>query len=269
MNKSGQDLPSPTGHGHEMVELVEVCKSFRNLRVLEKVSLTVAKSETVVIIGPSGAGKSTLLRCICQLEEIESGRIYVDGVLVSGRDEKGRLIRASKRQLAELRGEVGMVFQLFNLFPHMTAIENVMEALVTVKRMNKSEARSVASAQLVRVGLGDKLEAYPAKLSGGQQQRVAIARALAMQPRVMLFDEVTSALDPELVGEVLSVMRSLAGEGMTMIVVSHEMAFARDVADRVVFMAEGSIVEVGPPEQIFTSPTEDRTKLFLRSVLER
>jgi len=269
MKTGDQVAPQPSECGDKMVVVVDVSKSFRRTQVLNKVTLRVAKSETVVIIGPSGAGKSTMLRCICQLEEIDCGRIYVDGVLLDGRDQRGKPMRAPKAQLRLLRGEIGMVFQLFNLFPHMSALDNVREALVTVKGMRRIEAQELATAELARVGLADKLESFPAKLSGGQQQRVAIARALAMQPKVMLFDEVTSALDPELVGEVLNVMRALAADGMTMIVVSHEMDFARDVADRVVFMERGNIVEEGPPSKIFASPNEERTRTFLHSVLTR
>lgn len=263
-------IPSvPEIWSSKMVVVMNVTKWFKDLRVLDDLTLTVSSQEVVVVVGPSGAGKSTLLRCICHLEDINEGLIFVDGILLNGKSEKGKTIRGPRAELSKLRGEIGMVFQLFNLFPHMTALGNVCEALRTVKNMSKDEANEVGIAQLERVGLRDKADAFPAKLSGGQQQRVAIARSLAMQPKVMLFDEVTSALDPELVGEVLSVMRDLATEGMTMLVVSHEMDFTRDVADRIIFMDSGRIVEEGPPEIIFTNPKEERTRRFLRSVIER
>jgi polar amino acid transport system ATP-binding protein len=261
--------PVSAERSDKMVAIQNVTKWFKDLLVLDDLTLLVSSREVVVIVGPSGAGKSTLLRCICHLEDINAGLIYVDGILLNGKNDKGRTIRAPKEELSKLRGEIGMVFQLFNLFPHMTALGNVCEALITVKKMPKDQAKEVAMAQLAKVGLKDKADAYPAKLSGGQQQRVAIARSLAMQPKVMLFDEVTSALDPELVGEVLGVMRDLAAEGMTMLVVSHEMDFARDVADRVIFMESGRIIEEGPPDVIFSNPEEERTRQFLRSVIER
>jgi polar amino acid transport system ATP-binding protein len=245
-------------------------KWFKDLHVLKGLELTVQPREVVVLVGPSGAGKSTFLRCVCSLEEIDMGRMYVDGILVAARQERhGRLYCDRYEKMCTLRGEVGMVFQSFNLWPHMTALGNVMEGLVTVKKIPTKEARELAIAQLEKVGLGDKVNEYPAKLSGGQQQRVAIARALAMEPKVMLFDEVTSALDPELVGEVLKVMRVLAEEHMTMVVVSHEMDFARDVADRVIFMEDGKVIETGSAEKMFSNPTEERTQRFLRRILER
>jgi len=252
-----------------MIRLDRVNKRFGQLHVLRDVSLEVEKGEVVCIIGPSGAGKSTLLRCINHLEGIDSGTIYLNGQPVYRYTQDGKLVVDPDRQVEEHRSEVGMVFQSFNLFPHLTALENIMLAPVHVRREPREEARRKALALLAKVGLSDKVDAYPQELSGGQQQRVAIARALAMQPKAMLFDEVTSALDPELIGDVLRVMRRLAAEGMTMVVVTHEMGFARDVADRVLFMADGMIVEEGPPEQIFTAPRHERTRQFLQSILER
>ncbi|MDR1949526.1 MAG: amino acid ABC transporter ATP-binding protein [Spirochaetaceae bacterium] len=250
-----------------MVKTVNLCKTFGTLEVLKDVSLSVEQREVVCIIGPSGAGKSTYLRSLNRLERIDSGQIYIEDKLlfdcVNGVNTVKMPIH--ERNIALL--EVGMVFQSFNLFPHKTAIENVMLAPVYVRKVPAAEARKKAKDLLERVGLADKIDAYPSKLSGGQQQRVAIARALAMEPKIMLFDEPTSALDPELVGEVLSVMKTLATAGMTMLVVTHEMGFAREVADKVVFMFEGSILEAGPPERIFTSPENSRTRQFLQSVL--
>jgi polar amino acid transport system ATP-binding protein len=239
-----------------VIELRGVVKSFKDVRVLHGIDLSVAQGEVVVLIGPSGSGKSTVLRLISQLERPDSGEITVDGVPLADR-------RGSKR----LSGHVGMVFQQFNLFPHLTAKRNITLALRLVRRMDRAEAGRRAMAALDRVALTGKADSYPAQLSGGQQQRVAIARALAMEPRVMLFDEVTSALDPELVGEVIAVMRDLAADGMTMLVVTHEMRFARDTAHRVVFMADGLIVEDGRPAQMFTEPRHERTRQFLQSVL--
>lgn len=259
----------PEKYAGKMVVTQGINKWFEDLHVLIDMDLVVANGDVVVLIGPSGAGKSTLLRCISRLEKIESGYIYVDGILISGINEKGKAFHAPRSEMESLRGEVGMVFQQFNLFPHITALRNVTEALMTVKKMKKKDAEEIAIAQLRRVGLTDKTSSYPAKLSGGQQQRLAIARALAMQPKVMLFDEVTSALDPELIGEVLLVMRNLASEGMTMIVVSHEMDFTRDVADRVIVMVDGKILEEGSPSQIFSDPRYDRTRQFLQSVRTR
>jgi len=252
-----------------MIRLERVCKSFGHLQVLREVSINIEKGEVVCIIGPSGAGKSTLLRCINHLEGIDSGTIYLEEEPVYRYSKEGRIVVDSERRIEELRSEVGMVFQSFNLFPHLTALENVMLAPVHVRKEQREEARRRGVALLGKVGLSDKIDAYPHELSGGQQQRVAIARSLAMQPKAMLFDEVTSALDPELIGEVLRVMRQLAAEGMTMIVVTHEMAFARDVADRVLFMADGVVVEEGSPEQIFKAPRHERTRQFLQTVLER
>jgi ABC-type polar amino acid transport system ATPase subunit len=252
-----------------MIRLDRVCKSFGHLKVLRDVSINIEKGEVVCIIGPSGAGKSTLLRCINHLEGIDSGTIYLEDEPVYRYSKDGKVVVDSERRIEELRSEVGMVFQSFNLFPHLTALENVMLAPVHVRNEAREEARRRGEALLTKVGLSDKIDAYPHELSGGQQQRVAIARSLAMQPKAMLFDEVTSALDPELVGEVLRVMRQLAAEGMTMIIVTHEMGFARDVADRVLFMADGVVVEEGHPKQIFTEPRHERTRQFLQSVLER
>jgi polar amino acid transport system ATP-binding protein len=219
------------------------------------------------LLGPSGSGKSTFLRCINHLEDINSGRLYVDGELVGYRQRGDKLHELHDAEIARKRAEIGMVFQRFNLFPHMTALENIIEAPVLLKRKAKREARADAAALLDMVGLGDRWDSYPAQLSGGQQQRVAIARALAMDPKLMLFDEPTSALDPELVGEVLDVMRRLANEGMTMIVVTHEIGFAREVGDTVVFMDDGVVVETGVPREVFANPRHERTRAFLSKVL--
>ena len=251
-----------------MVDAQEVHKYFHQNEVLRGVSMQIQKGEVVVIIGPSGSGKTTFLRCINHLEKINKGRIFIEGELIGYREQGGRLLEDSETNIARVRAEIGMVFQRFNLFPHMTALENVMEAPMQVKRVPREQAEARARDLLVKVGLADKADAYPARLSGGQQQRVAIARALAMDPKLMLFDEATSALDPELVGEVLKVMRQLAEEGMTMVVVTHEMSFARDVADRVIFMDGGVVVEEGKPADIFSNPREERTRTFLRKVLE-
>ncbi len=245
----------------------DVHKSFGRLEVLKGVSLEVKKGETVCIIGPSGSGKTTFIRCINHLEKIDSGRIEVNGHLIGYRDRNGRLVEDSERNIARQRTEIGMVFQRFNLFPHKTALENVIEGPVQVLNQPKQQATNFARVLLERVGLGDKLDTYPGKLSGGQQQRVAIARALAMGPSLMLFDEPTSALDPEVIGEVLSVMEELAHAGMTMIVVTHEMGFAREAADRVVMMDDGLIIEEGTPEHFFEAPTHERTKQFLSQIL--
>ena len=255
--------------GASMIRLEHVTKSFGTLRVLDDVCLEIATGEVVVVIGPSGAGKSTLLRIINHLEPADSGTVFIEGQPVYRYEQAGRIIHDPERRIREMRAQVGMVFQHFNLFPHLTALQNVIEAPVHVRGTPLAEAIRQGQVLLAKVGLSDKEAAYPTQLSGGQQQRVAIARALAMQPRAMLFDEVTSALDPELVGDVLRVMRQLATEGMTMIVVSHEMGFARDVADRVMFMDKGRIVEEGRPGMIFTAPTNDRTRMFLQSVLGR
>jgi polar amino acid transport system ATP-binding protein len=245
----------------------DVHKSFGRLEVLKGISLEVAKGETVCIIGPSGSGKTTFIRCINHLEKIDSGRIEVNGQLIGYRQRNGKLVEDGERSIARQRTQIGMVFQRFNLFPHKTALENVIEAPVHVLGQSKQQATDFARVLLGRVGLADKLDTYPGKLSGGQQQRVAIARALAMGPTLMLFDEPTSALDPEVIGEVLSVMEELAHAGMTMIVVSHEMGFAREAADRVVMMDDGLIIEEGTPEHFFTEPRHERTKQFLSKIL--
>jgi polar amino acid transport system ATP-binding protein len=243
-------------------------KSFGRLKVLKGISMSVNQGEMFVLIGPSGSGKSTLLRCVNHLEEINAGRIWVDGDLVGYRQVGEKLHELRDSEIVDSRAKIGMVFQQFNLFPHMTALENVALAPRIVLDRKPDEARRRASEVLQRVGLSDKVDEYPARLSGGQQQRVAIARALAMEPKVMLFDEVTSALDPELVKDVLDVMRDLAKLGMTMLVVTHEMGFAREVANQVIFMDEGVIVEQGTPEQVIRNPKEERTKRFLGLVLE-
>jgi polar amino acid transport system ATP-binding protein len=251
-----------------MVKAENVRKHFGPLQVLKGFSLEVAPREVVCLIGPSGSGKSTFLRCVNHLEKIDGGRLWVGGELMGYKVKNDTVYEAQEKEIARHRAEIGMVFQRFNLFPHMTAINNVALAPRMVLRRGKGESRTKAAGLLRRVGLADKLEEYPARLSGGQQQRVAIARALAMDPKLMLFDEVTSALDPELVKEVLDVMRTLAREGMTMIVVTHEMGFARDVGDRVVFMDDGVIVEQGPAKEVIDNPREERTKRFLGLVLE-
>jgi polar amino acid transport system ATP-binding protein len=250
-----------------MVEANGIHKSFGGVEVLRGVDLTVMPGEVACVIGPSGSGKSTFLRCINHLERIDAGTMSVDGQLIGYRMHGGKLHELRESEVARQRRDIGMVFQRFNLFPHMTAVENVMEAPVTVRRAPKRSAREKAAALLDRVGLGHRCDAYPGQLSGGQQQRVAIARALAMEPRLMLFDEPTSALDPELVGEVLDVMRGLAGDGMTMVVVTHEMGFAREVADSLVFMDEGRIVEAGVPREVLANPRHERTQAFLSKVL--
>jgi polar amino acid transport system ATP-binding protein len=250
-----------------MVLAERVCKSFGRLEVLKGIDLRVDKGEVCCLIGPSGSGKSTLLRCINHLENVDAGRLSVDGQLVGYRQQGDKLYELREKETAAKRAEIGMVFQRFNLFPHMTVLQNVVEAPTRVRRQPRDQAAARARALLDRVGLADKVTAYPAQLSGGQQQRVAIARALAMDPKLMLFDEPTSALDPELVGEVLDVMRDLAREGMTMVVVTHEMGFAREVGDQVVFMDDGVVVEAGPPSQVITKPQHQRTKAFLSKVL--
>jgi polar amino acid transport system ATP-binding protein len=251
-----------------MVKAEDVHKRFGPLEVLKGISFEVEPGEVMCLIGPSGSGKSTMLRCVNHLEKINRGRLWVDGDLVGYRESNGTLYELPEPEIARRRAEIGMVFQRFNLFPHMTALGNVIEAPIHVKGMSKREAGERGRSLLDRVGLADKVDEYPARLSGGQQQRVAIARALAMDPKLMLFDEVTSALDPELVKEVLDVMRNLAREGMTMIVVTHEMGFARDVGGDVIFMDGGVIVEEGPPAEILDNPREERTKRFLGLVLE-
>ncbi|HEX2307185.1 MAG TPA: amino acid ABC transporter ATP-binding protein [Jatrophihabitantaceae bacterium] len=250
-----------------LVRAEKVHKRFGPLEVLKGVSLTVGKGDVMCMIGPSGSGKTTFLRCINHLETISGGRLYVDGVLVGFVERHGKLHELHPRDIAKQRREIGMVFQHFNLFPHMTALENCIEAPNRVQGRKKKEVVGEARALLDKVGLSDKAEVYPAQLSGGQKQRVAIARALAMKPKLMLFDEPTSALDPELVGEVLDVMKQLAREGMTMVVVTHEMGFAREVGDQLVFMDEGVVVEAGKPRDVLVNPQHERTKTFLSKVL--
>ena len=238
-----------------MIDIENLRKSFGDVEVLKGINLTIKEKEVVVIIGPSGSGKSTLLRCMNYLEEPTSGEVSVDGIVLDG-----------EANINKVREEVGMVFQRFNLFPHMTVLQNIMLAPIKVRHVAKQEAEDTARKLLARVGLADKADAYPSQLSGGQQQRVAIARALAMKPKVMLFDEPTSALDPEMVGEVLDVMRKLAEEGMTMVIVTHEMGFAREVGDRLLFVDDGRIIEQGDPKEVFEHPKEERTRLFLSKV---
>lgn len=241
-----------------IVQVKNINKTFPNgVKALVDFSIDIPRGEVLVVIGPSGSGKSTFLRCLNRLEVVDNGSIVIDGIALNDRMEN----------LLKIRQEVGIVFQNFNLFPHMTVLENINIAQMQVRKRNKTEASSVAMELLEKVGITEKADNYPSQLSGGQQQRVAIARALAMNPKVMLFDEATSALDPEMVGEVLEVMRQLAREGMTMVCVSHEMGFAREVGDRVVFMEDGAIVEVGSPEKVFNSPTEERTRIFLSQIL--
>jgi ABC-type polar amino acid transport system ATPase subunit len=268
--RANEVIPSPyNGNAHSQVSnavedeviisAIKLNKFFGDKHVLKDVDFEVRKREVVALIGPSGSGKSTLIRCLNGLEKLTSGEIYIHGQKLDP--------RFSIKQLSPIRRELGMVFQNFNLFPHMTVLQNVIEAPLLVRKMPKDQAVALGERLLAKVGLADKRDAYPNRLSGGQKQRVAIARALAMQPRALLFDEPTSALDPELVGEVLKVMRDLAYEGSTMVVVTHEMQFARDVSDRVVFIADGSIVEQGDPQELFRQPKEERTRLFLERVL--
>ncbi|GAA2582420.1 amino acid ABC transporter ATP-binding protein [Dactylosporangium fulvum] len=253
--------------GEPLVRAQGVTKNFGSVQALRGVDLEVFRGEVVCLIGPSGSGKSTLLRCVNHLEKVDSGRLTVDGELVGYRRARGKLYELREKEICRRRADIGMVFQNFNLFPHLTVLENLIEAPLRVRREPKAQVVDRARALLGRVGLADKADAHPAQLSGGQQQRVAIARALAMRPTLMLFDEPTSALDPELVGEVLDVMHGLAEEGMTMLVVTHEMGFARESADRVVFMADGAVVESGPPGELFGSPKHPRTRAFLSKVL--
>jgi polar amino acid transport system ATP-binding protein len=252
---------------NHMIEAIGVRKHFGSNQVLKGIDLTVDKGEVLCLLGPSGSGKSTFLRCINHLEIIDGGRLFVDGSLMGFEEHGGKLHEMKLNAIAKQRADIGMVFQRFNLFPHLTAIENIIEAPIGVRGMTKADALAKAMTLLEQVGLSDKADHYPAQLSGGQQQRVAIARALAMEPKLMLFDEPTSALDPELVGDVLDVMRKLAESGMTMIVVTHEIGFAREVADRVVFMDGGVVVEMGSPSQVIDNPQSDRTKAFISSVL--
>ncbi|GAC1365812.1 MAG: amino acid ABC transporter ATP-binding protein [Ktedonobacteraceae bacterium] len=251
-----------------MVRTEKLVKRFGDNVVLNGVDFSVERGQAVVVIGPSGSGKTTLLRCLNHLETIDGGRIYIDGELLGYRERNGRLIEDSETNIARMRSRIGFVFQRFNLFAHMTALENIIEAPIHVLGEPKSVVVERARTLLAKVGLAEKADAYPHRLSGGQQQRVAIARALAMNPKLMLFDEATSALDPELVGEVLKVMRQLAEEGMTMVVVTHEMGFARDVADKCVFMDKSQIVEQGPPEQLFEHTENERTRNFLGRFFE-
>ncbi|MER7706275.1 amino acid ABC transporter ATP-binding protein [Kitasatospora sp. NPDC097605] len=263
LTKTPADAPT----GGPMVKAEAVHKSYGPVEVLKGIDLEVKQSEVFCLVGPSGSGKSTFLRCINHLEKINGGRLWVDGELVGYQQRGDKLYELKDREVALKRRDIGMVFQRFNLFPHMTAVENVMEAPVQVRRESKAAAKEHAMALLERVGLAGKAGNYPSQLSGGQQQRVAIARALAMKPKLMLFDEPTSALDPELVGEVLDVMRGLAEEGMTMIVVTHEMGFAREVGDALVFMDGGVVVESGNPREVLTNPQHERTRAFLSKVL--
>ncbi len=250
----------------QLLDVIDVQKRFGHVEVLRGISMTVVAGEVVAILGPSGSGKSTLLRCINHLEKIDGGRIYFQGRLVGYTEAGGKLRSQRESDVAKVRREMGMVFQRFNLFPHLSALGNVMEAPVQVLKLPREQAHERAVAMLTRVGLASKLDAFPGQLSGGQQQRVAIARALAMNPKLMMFDEATSALDPELVGEVLAVMRDLAAEGMTMLAVTHEMGFAREAAHRVVFMDEGIIQEEGTPAEFFGAPRTERARNFLRRV---
>ncbi|PZU36446.1 MAG: ectoine/hydroxyectoine ABC transporter ATP-binding protein EhuA [Microbacterium sp.] len=253
---------------HPMIEVDGVDKWFGNNQVLFDIDLQITEGETVCIIGPSGSGKSTLLRCLNHLEEINTGQIRVDGDIIGYRERRGRLHEMKEKDACAQRVEIGMVFQQFNLFPHMTALENVAFAQIKIKKTPKAEAHARARTILERVGLAARADFYPSQLSGGQQQRVAIARAVAMSPKVLLFDEPTSALDPELVGEVLEVMKDLVRtSGMTIVVVTHEMGFAREVADRVVFMADGRIVEQGEPAAVLDAPQQQRTREFLSAVI--
>jgi polar amino acid transport system ATP-binding protein len=253
--------------GVPMVLADGVRKSFGTVEVLKGITLQVGRGEVVVLLGPSGSGKSTFLRCINHLERVNGGRLTVEGELVGYREHGGKLHELPEKDVVRKRAEIGMVFQRFNLFPHKTALQNITEAPMLVKGVKRKDAEVRGRELLERVGLGDRCDAYPTQLSGGQQQRVAIARALAMDPKLMLFDEPTSALDPELVGDVLDVMRDLAQAGMTMVVVTHEIGFAREVADRVVFMDDGVVVEAGPPSQVLDDPQHERTKAFLSKVL--
>ncbi|RMF86781.1 MAG: amino acid ABC transporter ATP-binding protein [Nitrospinota bacterium] len=251
-----------------MIRVEDLHKSFGSLEVLKGISLEVNKGDVVCIIGASGSGKSTFLRCINFLEEPTKGKIYIEGKLMGYRElPDGRLVRDSQANINRMRAEIGMVFQLFNLWPHKTVLGNVIEAPMIVRKKSREEAVAIAEELLDKVGILEKKDEYPSRLSGGQQQRVAIARALAMNPKIMMFDEATSALDPELVGEVLEVMKKLAAEGMTMLVVTHEMGFAREVSDRVIFLHNGRIEEDAPPEEIFTNPKSERTRQFLSKVI--
>ena len=259
--ESAPTVPAP------MVEAIAVHKRFGSTEVLKGITLQVERGGVMCIIGPSGSGKSTFLRCINHLEKVDAGQLYVDGELVGYRRQGDKLYELQEKEVARKRAEIGMVFQRFNLFPHLTALQNIVEAPVRVKGMSRNWANAEGERLLERVGLAGRERAYPRQLSGGQQQRVAIARALAMEPKLMLFDEPTSALDPELVGEVLDVMRDLAKSGMTMVVVTHEMGFAREVGDALVFMDDGVVVESGTPRDVLSNPQEERTQSFLSKVL--
>ena len=254
-----------TQPGH--VEIRDVSKSYNGVEVLSGVSLTLEPGEVVTILGPSGSGKSTLLRTINHLETVDGGWVAIDGELIGYEHRHGKLYELKERAVLRRRTQVGMVFQSFNLFPHLTALENIVEAPLALKRLNRADARELALGLLEKVGLADKAQAYPRQLSGGQQQRVAIARALALQPKVLLFDEPTSALDPELVGEVLDVIRELAGLGTTLVIVTHEIGFAREVSDRVVFIDHGVVLEQGSPAEVLGDPQHPRTREFLATVL--
>ncbi len=258
----GAELPSDA-----LVVAENVHKSFGRLEVLKGIDLQVRRGEVMCIIGPSGSGKSTFLRCVNHLEKLTAGRLWVNGELMGYRQKRGKLYELRETEVAAQRSDIGMVFQRFNLFPHLSVLGNIIEAPMQVKRVPRAEATAKATELLERVGLPDKASAYPDQLSGGQQQRVAIARALAMEPSLMLFDEPTSALDPELVGEVLDVMRDLAENGMTMMVVTHEMGFAREVGDSLVFMDDGAVVESGEPAEVLGNPQHERTRAFLSKVL--
>lgn len=259
-----QEASRAAGNG-SIIRVEHVHKRFGQTEVLRDVSLAVTRSEVLCVIGPSGSGKSTLLRCIAFLEEYSAGSIYIEGALLGFQEKGGKQVRASEREIDRVRRNVGMVFQQFNLWPHMTALQNVAAALMLVKRRRRTEAEAGARSALLKVGLADKADQYPSRLSGGQQQRVAIARALAMEPHVMLFDEPTSSLDPELVGEVLNVIKQLASEGMTMVVVTHEMGFAAEVADRIIFMDAGTVVEEGTATDLFGRPQSERLRQFLQT----
>jgi polar amino acid transport system ATP-binding protein len=252
-----------------LVRIVGLHKSFGSIEVLKGIDLDIVAGEKLAIIGPSGSGKTTLLRCVNYLEKPSSGEIFIEGEPIGHRRIGRRLVEKNDREIARLRAKMGMVFQRFNLFPHLTVLQNIMIGPMKVAGRGKTEAESEAMALLAKVGLPHKCHEYPERLSGGQQQRVAIARSLAMRPRLMLFDEATSALDPELIGEVLAVMRQLASEGMTMLIVTHEMGFAEDVADRVIVMDHGAIIDEGEPHQLFRAPSVPRTRAFLRAVIER
>jgi polar amino acid transport system ATP-binding protein len=253
----------------EIVRVENLHKKFGKLHVLKGIDLSVSRGEIISVIGPSGSGKSTLLRCLNHLESADMGSISFEGEFIAKADKNGNAVYKKNKDVLEICSRLGMVFQNFNLFPHKTALENLLEAPLTVKKVSKAEAEKKAMELLGKVGMLEKKDAYPGQLSGGQQQRVAIARALAMEPEIMLFDEPTSALDPELIGEVLEVIKQLAAESMTMIIVTHEMAFAREISDRVVFMDDGKIIDQGPPERIFIDPEHPRVQTFLGKIIQR